>query len=810
MFLSPSKGPALLAVLALIFGILVWFPVQVQADDNIFDPGSYGLGDTITLTINDNAMNITTGPDLIVAGGHLYSSTDMTGIYLDLSETGDSTGVFTASALVTIPGDTGAGKIPCAPGDTLAFTYTDGSASGSDTATIVTPVLGWSGSTFTEAAADNGSIGNSLTLTLTNDSFAVPAGVMTNGVHYETANVPAGLSVVITGTSSSTATVQLSGNASSHSAASSVANMRITFKDAAFTWGQASRVTGYSQSSLAVNFTSSVAAPAFVSAETNGSGSIVYVSFSKAMGNPSGKQAQFTVNDGAANAVSSIALKSGDSSTYALRMSRYIDEGDTVTVAYSAGDATAADGSVLASFAAQNVANRVDDTPSATYSGITRITKGTRGSDRVNLEITVQNSHQAGLEGYGKTDFEVVIDNSDEYLDFNDSEFGSFSDEGNGLYLVSFYGDEPATSYELDLWVDGIKIENDRQATTPSDDDDDDEDEQTYSLSSREKTIRFFDLELYIPVNAWDYDDTEITLGYSSSHSTSSLQSGQKFASDVYTISKDRSGYFDRDLTITISFEDYNIDQNRYTVSIYWYNSSRGKWEELDSVDVNWYAEECSGEIDHFTKFALIADEIPGSDSSTSNNNNTSNDFWTGNNTGTPTSSTSIWDISGHWAESYIRALVNAGIIEGEPDGSFKPAKLVTRAEFSVLLVRAFNLRGSSSLNYTDTRNHWAREYIATAVDNGVMQGYNSSQFGPDDLISREQMAAAIANTIVMSSPGNGLNFRDSGDISPWAYNAVAACSLAGIISGDQNNFFRPLDFASKAEAATIIFRAWE
>lgn len=814
MVLRKSSGVALLAVLGLIIGSLAWFPAPAQADNDFFSSDSYALGDTVTLNIDDNAMNITTGPDIVVNGGHLYSSTDMTGIYVDLTETGDSTGIFTATATVTRPGDTGAGKIPCAPGDTLAANYTDGSSSGSDTATIKTPVLTWSGTTFTEAAADNGSISNSLTLTLANDSFTVPGGVMTSGVHYEAANVPAGLTLVITGTSSTTATVQLTGNASSHAAANSITNMRITFKDAAFAWGESANVTGYTQSSLAVTFTSTLTPPTFVAAETNGNGTVIYATFSKAMASPSGRQAQFTVNDGAANTVSSIAFKSGYTNIYALTLSRSIDESDTVTLAYTAGDVTAADGSVLATFTARTVNNLVDSDPSSTYSGITDTDKGDEGSNEVEIEITVKNSSQAGLEGYEEDDFEVVIDNDNQYLDFNDSEFGDFDDQGAGIYTVTFYGDEPDTTYKFDLWVDGVKIENDYRVTTPDDDDDDEDDDngRTYTISSREKEIKFHDLQIYIPEDAWDYSDTEIELSYSSSHSNSTLDNDQKFASDVYYITKDRSGYFDRDVTLTIAFDDYNIDEDEYTVSIYWYNSSSGEWEELDDVDVNWYTEECSGDTDHFTKFALIAEEIDGSHTSNNNNNTTASDhdIWTGPSANSDTGTSLIWDISGHWAEASIRALIDAGIVKGEPDGSFRPAQLVTRAEFCVFLARAFNLSGSGTLNFVDTRNHWARGYIATAVENGVMQGYSSEYFGPDDYISREQMAAAITNTIVLSSPGNGLDFRDAGDISPWAYSAVAACTAAGIITGDQNGYFHPQDYASKAEAATIIYRAWQ
>jgi len=102
--------------------------------------------------------------------------------------------------------------------------------------------------------ANDGTIATTVTLTLTSDTFTVPAGAMTLTTHYTVANVPGGLTVLITGTSATTATVTLTGNAAAHAAANSIANMGITFTNAAFTGGDASAVTDYSQAALVVTF----------------------------------------------------------------------------------------------------------------------------------------------------------------------------------------------------------------------------------------------------------------------------------------------------------------------------------------------------------------------------------------------------------------------------------------------------------------------------------------------------------------------------------------------------------------------------
>jgi hypothetical protein len=102
--------------------------------------------------------------------------------------------------------------------------------------------------------ANDGSITTTSTLTLTSETFVITGAPMTVTTHYTVANVPAGLTVVITGTSGTTATVALTGNAAAHAAADSIANLTITFLDAAFTGGSAAAVADSSKNDLVVTF----------------------------------------------------------------------------------------------------------------------------------------------------------------------------------------------------------------------------------------------------------------------------------------------------------------------------------------------------------------------------------------------------------------------------------------------------------------------------------------------------------------------------------------------------------------------------
>lgn len=164
-------------------------------------------------------------------------------------------------------------------------------------------------------------------------------------------------------------------------------------------------------------------------------------------------------------------------------------------------------------------------------------------------------------------------------------------------------------------------------------------------------------------------------------------------------------------------------------------------------------------------------------------------------------------DTAGHWAKGYINQLIAMGAVTGYADGTFKPDQSITRAEFVSILVKAFKLQGTAGKVFDDTVNHWAKDYIAAAAANGIVNGYNDQSFGPDDLITREQMAVMIANAAKLGTTTGGITFTDSAQISDWAKAAVSAASARNIIEGCPDHSFKPQANATRAEAATVIVK---
>lgn len=165
-------------------------------------------------------------------------------------------------------------------------------------------------------------------------------------------------------------------------------------------------------------------------------------------------------------------------------------------------------------------------------------------------------------------------------------------------------------------------------------------------------------------------------------------------------------------------------------------------------------------------------------------------------------------DIADHWAKGNIEELVVLGAISGYPDGSFAPDKGISRAEFAVVLVKAFKLEAAEGKVFNDTAEHWAKDAIAAANANGIISGYDDTTFGPDDIITREQMAVMIVKAAKLEAGTGEVQFADLSQVSEWASGAVAAACQNQLISGYPDNTFRPDKGASRAEAVTVILKA--
>ncbi len=177
-------------------------------------------------------------------------------------------------------------------------------------------------------------------------------------------------------------------------------------------------------------------------------------------------------------------------------------------------------------------------------------------------------------------------------------------------------------------------------------------------------------------------------------------------------------------------------------------------------------------------------------------------------------------DIGDHWAQEAITTCVNNKLFTGLSNYTFGPDQPMTRAMFITVTGRLYEMLSGeiigssapSSFNDIDATAYYAK-YLNWGVDNQIITGYGNNRFGPDDNVTREQMAKIITvfaelmgeNTEIYT--GAMTTFADGEDIASWAKDPVSYCNAAGIISGMPGNMFNPGHLATRAQVATIMQR---
>ncbi|MCU6707468.1 family 10 glycosylhydrolase [Paenibacillus sp. J5C_2022] len=170
----------------------------------------------------------------------------------------------------------------------------------------------------------------------------------------------------------------------------------------------------------------------------------------------------------------------------------------------------------------------------------------------------------------------------------------------------------------------------------------------------------------------------------------------------------------------------------------------------------------------------------------------------------------SFKDITGHWAKQAILRAAKLGIAEGFQDGSFRPEKQVTRAEFITLLMRAFPDRGKAEgeLAFADAKliPDWAADAVRRAVKAGLINGYDDGTFRPDQPITRSEIATLAVRLLELEPVKEAkLPFSDADDAPVWAQGYIAAAVEAGIMKGRGGNRFAPGELAKRSEAVVVL-----
>ena len=166
------------------------------------------------------------------------------------------------------------------------------------------------------------------------------------------------------------------------------------------------------------------------------------------------------------------------------------------------------------------------------------------------------------------------------------------------------------------------------------------------------------------------------------------------------------------------------------------------------------------------------------------------------------------------WFYAAVLYTYEQGIMTGMGDGLFSPKSNLTRGMIAQVL---YNMEGEpqyqESAGFSDvSENDWYFEAVSWAAQNALVEGYGDGLFGPQDDVTREQMALLLYRYAQYkgydtSAVGSLEPFPDGDSVSSWAAEAMAWAVGSGLMLGDENNALNPSGTATRAEVAQLLTR---
>ena len=170
-------------------------------------------------------------------------------------------------------------------------------------------------------------------------------------------------------------------------------------------------------------------------------------------------------------------------------------------------------------------------------------------------------------------------------------------------------------------------------------------------------------------------------------------------------------------------------------------------------------------------------------------------------------------DVGGHWAEKEIMFLAEKGWISGYSDGTYKPNNPLTRAHAAKIMSNFLALAPTNErISFTDVDNgFWASEPIGLVAQHKIMNGIGDGQFSPHTNLTRAQMAQIFYNAGLYSqSANNRMNSFKDVSKNYWAYVAIETMKQEGIMAGYSDSRFGPNNPLTRAQMAAVIYRLHE
>ena len=180
-------------------------------------------------------------------------------------------------------------------------------------------------------------------------------------------------------------------------------------------------------------------------------------------------------------------------------------------------------------------------------------------------------------------------------------------------------------------------------------------------------------------------------------------------------------------------------------------------------------------------------------------------------------SETKFNDVSANdWFASAVDYVTGKGMMNGTADNTFSPKANTTRGMVVTVLYRLENQPSTSAASFTDVASGaYYANAVAWANANGIVSGYGSGKFGPNDKVTREQLAAILYRYAQYKkydvSGANSLDgYTDVQSVSSYAVPALQWANAAGVVNGKSGSKLDPKGYATRAEVAAMLMRFCE
>lgn len=344
-------------------------------------------------------------------------------------------------------------------------------------------------------------------------------------------------------------------------------------------------------------------------------------------------------------------------------------------------------------------------------------------------------------------------------------------------------------------------------------------------------------LNLRIPAGAITAGNANISISVTpltEANAAAALQkrsTDQKLVGSVYEFNSSSDAsisglQFQKPLSVSLSYAGTSLAGIATDkLDVHYYNESQARWERMNGIQ-NRNAQTITFNTAHFSKYAIMTVAT-----GQTNQNPVKQEDLTKPTTVTPVTNPSpnqpvvtngsvFVDLQGHWASQDIEKMVKLGLVSGMSPGIFAPDRKITRAEFAALLVKALKIQPGTivSSRFTDiTTDKWYFGVVNAAAQAGLVNGISSNSYGPDQAITREQMAVMIAKALDYQKKVETINpstvnstlavFNDQNSISSWARDGAARVVQTGIVKGRGNGYFAPAAHATRAEGSVMILK---